>query len=328
MRHESWARPEFRRRVISGLMILLPWAAWGSGPFQPKSMAYVLQAEDGFKSREKAIEALRDCGRDLVVIDYSYSGERLGKWSKKEIGRVRSGKEGRKVVAYLSIGEAENYRPYWRPVWDHDRDGRPDPGAPSFLLAANPDWPGNYRVKYWDKEWQKIILQYLTEIVLLGLDGVYLDIVDGFQTFEYNHKNNQWIDKRQNPETGRSYREDMVDWVATIAKTARKQRKDFLIIPQNGSPLLEYAEFAKVISAIGLEDFFTEGNRQQPESRIHLLLKYLKPLQKQNKPVLVIEYPTRKDLQKYAEAEAEKYGLVLLITDRALKTLGLSVSAW
>ena len=28
---------------------------------------------------------------------------------------------------------------------------------PSWLEDENPDWEGNYRVKYWEAEWQKII---------------------------------------------------------------------------------------------------------------------------------------------------------------------------
>jgi len=33
----------------------------------------------------------------------------------------------------MSVGEAEDYRWYWNPSWDANHDGKPDPGAPSWL---------------------------------------------------------------------------------------------------------------------------------------------------------------------------------------------------
>lgn len=287
---------------------------WAQVSFHPQSFTYVLQADSAFPSREAAVQTLKNCGRDLVVIDYSYTAGRFGKWTKSEIESIRAGKPGRKVVAYLSIGEAENYRAYWRPIWAK--------APPDFLLGMNPNWPGNFRVKYWDPDWQSILLDTLTEIILQGFDGVYLDIVDAFQTFEFNPKNNEWIEKRINPETKRSYRDDMVVWAAKIAKTARKQKRGFLIIPQNGSQLLENPQFAQTIDAIGLEDLFTEGNKKQPPGRIQEIRKFLEPLLRQKKPVLVMEYPTDPALQSFARQQAKKYGFVLLMTDRSLKTLG------
>jgi cysteinyl-tRNA synthetase len=91
---------------------------------------------------------------------------------------------GGKVVAYLSIGEAERYRYYWQRAWDANRDGRPDAAAPSWLGHENPDWPGNYKVKYWDPAWQKIVFEYVDKIAAQGFDGVYLDIIDAYEYYE------------------------------------------------------------------------------------------------------------------------------------------------
>lgn len=80
----------------------------------------------------------------------------------------------------MSIGEAEDYRYYWQSGWNSDK--------PSWMVAENPDWPGNYKVKYWEKEWQDIIFgnaySYLDKIIDANLDGVYLDIIDAFEYFE------------------------------------------------------------------------------------------------------------------------------------------------
>ena len=59
---------------------------------------------------------------------------------------------------------------------------------PVWLEEENPNWPGNYKVKYWDPEWQSIIFgsenAYLDAILAVNFDGVYLDIIDGFEYFE------------------------------------------------------------------------------------------------------------------------------------------------
>ena len=77
---------------------------------------------------------------------------------------------------YLSIGEAEDYRYYWRPEWKIK--------PPPWLDKENPNWPGNYKVKYWYSEWQDIILDYTRRIVEAGFDGAYLDIIDAFAYYE------------------------------------------------------------------------------------------------------------------------------------------------
>jgi len=76
--------------------------------FAPKSMAYVLQADRLASSREAVVQQLAACDRDLIVIDAAFNG--AGDWTPAEIETIRAGKNGRRVVAYVSIGEAEDYR--------------------------------------------------------------------------------------------------------------------------------------------------------------------------------------------------------------------------
>lgn len=86
----------------------------------------------------------------------------------------------RLVIAYMSIGEAEEYRPYWRSQWKET--------PPDWLEGENPDWEGNHKVRYWEPEWQRVITgesdSYLSLLLEAGFDGAYLDIVDGFEYFE------------------------------------------------------------------------------------------------------------------------------------------------
>ncbi|MHA1249170.1 MAG: endo alpha-1,4 polygalactosaminidase [Candidatus Helarchaeota archaeon] len=86
----------------------------------------------------------------------------------------------RLVLAYLSIGEAEDYRYYWKSEWNTN--------PPDWLCNENPNWLGNYKVKYWYAEWQNIIFgnneSYVYKIINSGFDGIYLDIIDAFEYFK------------------------------------------------------------------------------------------------------------------------------------------------
>ncbi len=297
-----------------------------SEEFSPRSMAYVLQADKLAENREKALKILSDCRRDLIVIDAFYESwdYEAGRWREDELCEIRKAKNGRKLIAYLSIGEAENYRPYWNKEWDKNKDGSPDKGAPAFLEKVNPDWWGNYKVKYWRDDWQEIIIAELSKIIEQGFDGVYLDVVDAFEFFEYDPASDDWLDNRKNKETKNTYREDMIKWIQRIADYARKSKKDFIIIPQNGSQLLDSKKYMKIIDAIGVEDLFTKGDLSQNEESIGYRLSFIGKMKKVGKPVLLIEYCTQQNLKDRVLRRANKEKLILLITDRKLRALGQS----
>jgi cysteinyl-tRNA synthetase, unknown class len=55
---------------------------------------------------------------DGVVMDYSADGGASGEFTAAEVAALKA--SGKTVIAYLSIGEAEDYRWYWSPTWnDH-----------------------------------------------------------------------------------------------------------------------------------------------------------------------------------------------------------------
>jgi cysteinyl-tRNA synthetase, unknown class len=84
------------------------------------------------------------------------------------------------VIAYMSIGEAEDYRYYWKSEWNSNK--------PAWLGKLNPQWPGNFKIQYWIPEWKQIISgnasSYTQKIIDAGFSGVYLDIIDGFEYWE------------------------------------------------------------------------------------------------------------------------------------------------
>jgi cysteinyl-tRNA synthetase len=133
-----------------------------------------------FSNTEEMIEALSRTNYDLLIIDAYFSNDEM--LTHEDVNHLKEKMNGGKrlILSYLSIGEAENYRYYWQKEWDIN--------PPSWLEEENPDWSGNYKVRYWDKEWWEIILgnlnAYLDKILKAGFDGVYLDLVDSFEYFE------------------------------------------------------------------------------------------------------------------------------------------------
>lgn len=279
---------------------------------QAQSLGYVLQAEHLSPEKAAALAELGKSGRDVLVLDEYFRENEP--YTKEDLATIRAGQAGRKILAYLSIGEAENYRPYWQKAWKAN--------LPAFLLGENPDWPGNFRVKYWSPEWQSLILAALDRILKAGFDGIYLDIVDAFEGFEYDPAGHEWRDNLANPETGRSYREDMTAWVGRLAGHARSKVPGFWIVPQNATQLLEKPSYSAMISAVGVEDLFTDDNRIQSTKESRERCAFLEPFLSTGKPVFVIEYASREKPLQHAIREARAKKFSLLVTDRELRRLG------
>ena len=56
---------------------------------------------------------------DLVVIDYGFDKRNATAFPREVVELMRKKPDGRRrlILAYLSIGEAENYRYYWQDSW-------------------------------------------------------------------------------------------------------------------------------------------------------------------------------------------------------------------
>jgi cysteinyl-tRNA synthetase len=130
------------------------------------------------------IRELRDTAYDLLILDLFFEDDggapRPLRSDEVHALKQKPGGGKRLVVSYMSIGEAEDYRYYWQQGW------RTSP--PVWLGNENPNWPGNYKVHYWDEGWRRIILggahSYLDRIIEAGFDGVYLDLISAFEYFE------------------------------------------------------------------------------------------------------------------------------------------------
>ncbi|HPJ36004.1 MAG TPA: endo alpha-1,4 polygalactosaminidase [Spirochaetota bacterium] len=143
-----------------------------------KNFLYIINPEL-FADKNEFLNAVKNTDYDVVLIDLFFNGIELSS-ADIELLKTKNNGGSRLVIAYMSIGEAEDYRYYWNSSWNSS--------PPSWLDDENPDWPGNYKVKYWNSEWQSIIFgnnsSYLKKIINAGFDGAYLDIIDAYEYFE------------------------------------------------------------------------------------------------------------------------------------------------
>ncbi|MBI3961489.1 MAG: endo alpha-1,4 polygalactosaminidase [Deinococcus sp.] len=259
---------------------------------------------------------------DLVVIDYSADGSAGERFSAEQIAALKNSPGGPKLVlAYMSIGEAEDYRWYWEEAWDADHDSAPDPGAPSWLGPSNPDWEGNYKVRYWDPQWQVLIYgspsSYLGQILASGFDGVYLDIIDAYQY--WGPGGGSGLDRP-------TATQEMVDLVKAIATYARVTRNlpAFGVFPQNGEALVAFPDYLQAVTGIGREDTWYNDNTPQPSEETSEVQANLDAFQQAGKLVLVIDYVTIQSLIDDFYAKARARGYVPYATVRDLDVLTIN----
>ena len=132
-----------------------------------------------YKSKKKYLKALKNTDYDLIFIDLYYDTDDKP-LSAAEVKSLKKKKNGGKrlVCSYLSVGEAENYRYYWKSKWNKKSK------RPEWIKKENKEWKGNYKVQYWDSEWKSILYNYSDKILKSGFDGVYLDVIDAYEYFE------------------------------------------------------------------------------------------------------------------------------------------------
>lgn len=244
---------------------------------------------------------------DLVVIDYSRTGTDKGRFTRDEVKAMQVKPDGKRrlVLAYMSVGEAEDYRFYWQKGWVEPAPYRGDLGqqgqaasgtlkaagiktvriprltAPGWLGRENEVWGGNYQVRFWYDGWQNLIMHhdgsYLSRIQEAGFDGAYLDRVDAYYAIEGD-------------------REDaarrMVDFIVEFAQIARSRRPGFLIVPQNAEELLAVPRYVTAIDAVAREDLLLAAGSGQPNpaERIDTASALLKHALDAGRPVLAVEY--------------------------------------
>ena len=269
------------------------------GAGSPGGFLYVLQPD------AVGDAALAAATFEWLVLEPSRAGDAASEFSQPQLSDIRNGSGcgAKTVLAYLSIGEAEDYRDYWNTAWVAGDEGPPIAGvAPAWLGPSNPRWGGNYKVRYWDADWQAVIMGTssgaaktpLDRIIDAGFDGVYLDIVDGF---EFWSDPDEGYDELSRAEARRR----MIEFVIAIGNYAHKTRgvAGFRVFPQNAEDIIYddkgqlddlSTQYFAAIDGIGIEDLFysdtTAENAAEAADRVATLTEF----SSRGKTVLVTDY--------------------------------------
>jgi cysteinyl-tRNA synthetase, unknown class len=235
------------------------------------------------------------CSYDLVIMDtmnyYVYSKDDID-WMRN--GGAKHPENKKKLIAYVSLGEAENYRWYWKKYWK--------PGKPPFILKENPEWKGNFTVAYETEEWWDITTQILDQAIEAGYDGIFIDKIDAYndRADAYNDRNaDVRLDGFRN-----ELRNDMVKYIKRVKEYVATKNPGMWIIASNAEELGADPEYLKLVDGVVREDFYIETVEEQKN-----IIKNLNRFKDAGKLVMVIDYVEGEDWIK-AKALIEKYGYI------------------
>lgn len=299
------ARPLPLLLAALGLVLLWGWrdvpfdwydAHIGNRPlYRATSWHYQLDKVD--------VDRLARIPSDVLVTDFATHNGR-DPLPPEAVARLKRNPDGkpRIVLAYLSIGEAEQYRFYFQAAWK----GTP----PAWLGPENCSWPQAHKVRFWQGAWKDIAFRgtasYLQRIVDAGFDGVYLDRVDIYE---------QW--PRERP----AARADMIDFIVELAATAKRLKPGFLIVPQNADDLLDSRAYRRAIDGLGREDLLygaaATGQRNRDIDIVRAESR-LARLRWSWKPVFAVEYLQQPGAIEQARRELAALGYVPTVQPRAL----------
>jgi len=249
------------------------------------------------------LERIQKSKDTLWVIDYSLDGTDSRRFRPDQIELLKS--NNNLMISYLSVGEANSFRYYF------------DKMPKSLVSERNRDW-GSLKIRFWEKEWQDMILDtssrwgkgYLERIIEAGFDGVYLDIVDGFENF---------------PKERKLRAQNMADFILAISKKGKKSNEHFRVIIQNGLHILDLIEnpdqFLKAIDGVAIESLFFLGNKPidndyNPQKSLYpLIARY----QAAGLKILSVEYLTDQSKIDQYFKEARELKIIPLVSSKLLE---------
>ncbi len=173
-------------------------------------------------------------------------------------------------IAYVSFGEAENYRSYWSRI----------KGA-SWIVKENKNWKGSYWVDVRSREWQALLLnEVIPQVKAQGFRGIFMDTLDVPIELEHKHP----IDFSGSK-----------DALEALVAQIRRRHPDFILVSNNAYEMLpRLAPYLNGVLAEGLNshiDFEQGGFRLAEVTRRGKKIEVLKHVsRKQALPVFVLDY--------------------------------------
>jgi uncharacterized protein (TIGR01370 family) len=207
-------------------------------------------------------------------------------------------------LAYVSVGEAEASRPYWREV--HDK---------TYVVEPNPAWPDNVRVDIRDKRWQAILLDHeMPRLLAGGYTGLMLDTLDVAPYLE-----------RKDPVRFAGCRTALREFLALV----RKQFPGAILLANGIETLVDAAPHVDGYVTEGIfatYDLEPVSYRQTTEDERRWRLSQVQAaLARARRPVFAIEYAPPASasggLSEWAVRSAREHGFHPFVTTRELDRL-------
>ncbi len=230
----------------------------------------------------------------LVVDPDNFSFEKLNE--KFYIKNKKS-----KLFAYVSIGEVEPNRKYYKDI------------KKDWILGENKDWK-TYIIDLRNKDCREFLIRNVLSN-LENYDGFFFDTLDSYQLV------------LKKPEDIKAYEESIISFINQV-KSKYPEKK---IIINRGFEVVEYVK--DKIDAVVAESLLYGLNtknmtyKKQKEEDTMWLLNQLNKIKQLGINVVVIDYidPKDKKLQKEVAKKIYQYGFIPYVTDKYLQTLGTSI---
>lgn len=318
---------------------------------QARSWSYQLQGYD--------MRQLSASTADILVLDDTVGADSQGRRTTAPVRQLQVKPDGgrRIVLAYLSIGEAEEYRHYWKPEWIETAEpdpAEPDPaGASAPASAAPPNaspqptardatsavppvkpvrkdrWPSAKAPAWLGDENEAWSGNFAVRFEDPDWQAIFLEgpqsylariVASGFDGV-YLDRVDAFYDHNGDLADPAAA---MVSFVARIARTARELRPGFLIVPQNGEELLLRKGYVDLIDAIAKEDLlYGSPTEATPNSNAQIVnsVGWLGIARRKGRPVLVVEYLDDPRKVTQARLELTRLGYIPTFAPRMLDAL-------
>lgn len=245
------------------------------------------------------IEVIQKSPFDMVIIDSSmFPDEKEIRLSREQVASMKTKPDGsrRVVIAYFSAGEAENFRYYWDPAWNKQ--------WPKWVLKPSKEWKGDYTVRYWFPEWQKIVFgspdALIDRIMDAGFDGVMVDRTDAYYYFGDTEEHRRY----------------MVGFVKKMADYMHARDPAFVVIAQNAEELLEHEDYFNSIDAVLKEDLvygIRHNEKRNSDEEVAYSSQLLDAAKSKGKHIFTVEYLKRPDDIEAVRKFHRKHGFVLYV---------------
>lgn len=203
-------------------------------------------------------------------------------WSSANVTAMKSG--GGIVLGYLDCGFCESYRPYYSTALSAGIII--NPGTPVFGSGASAE----YSVEFWTSTWLTICENWISNLIAVGFDGVYLDVIDGWN---YSDSPSDPVVIAAGGLTASA--NNMTTFIQNLRNFAHTTTPNFKIWVNGGEELFAYSPPAYVNSFDGMlkeqvcyADSTHVNNTASRNAEHSLLVNATNA----GKPVILIEYVT------------------------------------